>query len=385
MKIQCNRDALWHAFQTAASVAPSRSPKPILQNVKLDAIENRAVLLATDMEVGIRLEVTDVEVESPGSALLSVAQFLQILRESNEETLQIEADGNGVSVRGQRSRFKLPAANPAEFPSVSEFTEQRYHEISPSLLRTLIRRTTFATEAESGRYALGGVLLELEPDRVIAVATDGRRLATMQGPATSVNGHVTGDTMTIVPTRAMNLIDRAIADVDEDIKVASRGNDFVVSTTQVTLFSRLVEGRFPQWRDAIVERDDAVAIELTVGPLLAALRQAAVVTSQESRGIDFTFGNGQLVLQALTAEIGESRVEMPIPYDGKEIVLCLDHRFFADFLKVLDSERSFTMRIVDSDNAALCETDDAYRYVLMPLARDRKRKPQTAEAASAST
>ena len=98
------------------------------------------------------------------------------------------------------------------------------------------------------------------------------------------------------------------------------------------------------------------------------------MSSDESRGIDFTFGNGSLVLSGNTAEVGQSRVELPIPYDGDDIVLSLDHRFVADFLKVLGTDKKFKVNVSDSDSAALCTTEDGYSYVLMPLARDRAAK-----------
>ena len=89
MKIRCDREKLLTAFQTAAMVAPSRSPKPVLQNVKIIAAESSTVLMATDMEVGVRIDVEDVEVETPGSALLSVSEFSSILRESTDSNLSI--------------------------------------------------------------------------------------------------------------------------------------------------------------------------------------------------------------------------------------------------------------------------------------------------------
>ena len=105
--------------------------------------------------------------------------------------------------------------------------------------------------------------------------------------------------------------------------------------------------------------------------------------SADSRGIDFTFGNGSSgALCGLTADVGESRIEMPIPYEGSEIVLRMDHRYVSDFLKVLDAEKSFTLNIVDSDSAALCLTDDGYGYVVMPLARTA---PSTAVAETAGS
>src|SRR6185295_2916465 len=199
MKVTCNREKLLAAFQTAAAVAPARSTKPILQNVKLEVTENSAILLATDLEVGIRNSVPGLDVKVPGSAILPLGRFGSILRESSDETLSLEADGQATIVRGERSEFKLPAENPEEFPGVAAFTDQKYHETPARILRELIRRTIFATDNESSRYALGGVLLEFAADKIIGVGTDGRRLAKMEGPAHGVGGHQSGDASTIVP------------------------------------------------------------------------------------------------------------------------------------------------------------------------------------------
>jgi len=112
-------------------------------------------------------------------------------------------------------------------------------------------------------------------------------------------------------------------------------------------------------------------VETVVGPFFAAIRQAAVVTSNESSGVDFTFSPGQLVLTAQTAEKGESRVELPIAYDGEPLSITLNPRFFSDFLKVLDPEKTITLELKDAESAAVCTTDDGYEYLLMPLSRDR--------------
>ena len=151
MKIDCNREKLLAAFQTAATVAPSRSPKPILQNIKLTAYESLVILMATDTEVGIRLEVADVNVLSPGSVILPVSRFGPILRESTDKRLTIESDGSVIHVTGQRSKFNLPAENPDEFPEVTSFDEKKYHEVSARLVKELVRRTLFATDNESSR------------------------------------------------------------------------------------------------------------------------------------------------------------------------------------------------------------------------------------------
>ena len=371
MKFTCERDKILSAFQTAATVAPSRSPKPILRNVKLVVGEQATTILATDMEAAVRLEVEGIQVESPGTAVLPVAEFGSILRESTDVKLCVESDMQGTLVKGEHSEFKLPGENPDEYPEVVSFEDENYHELSARLAQELIRRTLFATDTESSRYALGGVLLEFEADKITAVGTDGRRLAKMEGPCQTVGTCEQDGSTTIVPAKSMQLIERALGSVDTDVRMAVHANDILVKSARATIYSRLVEGRFPKWRDVFPARREAVQIELAVGPLHSAVRQAAIVASEESRGIDFSFGDGTLVLSGTTAEVGQTRVELPIPYDGPTIALVLDHRYVSDFLRVLDPEKVITFEIENSESAAVLSTDDGYRYVIMPLARER--------------
>jgi DNA polymerase-3 subunit beta len=371
MKVTCERDKLLAAFQIAAAVVPARSPKPILQNVKFETAGDGAVLTATDLEVGVRVQVGGVTPEAPGTVLLNVTRFGSILRESGDATLKVESDGRGTVVRGERSEFRFPAENPDEFPAVADFTEKAYWELPARLLRELIRRTVFATDNESSRYALGGVLLEYAGNKLTAVGTDGRRLAVMEGPAQGVGGYKGSDGMTIVPTRAMNLIERSLSDGDAEVQVVARNNDLLVRTPRVVVYSRLVEGRFPKWRDVFPKRDNVQKIPLVVGPTYSAVRQAAIVTSEESRGVDLTFADGKVVLAGRAAESGQSRVELPIAYDGPSITIALDPKYLNEFFRVLDGEKNFTLELKDGDSAAICSTDDGYGYVIMPLARDR--------------
>ena len=374
MKISIQREAFLSVFQTAAMVAPARSPKTILQNVKIDANGDQVVLTATDMEVGVRLTLKDVEVTSPGSAVIPVARLGLILRESSDEVLHIAADANKILITGKQSRFELQGQNPDEFPDVVDFNESSYYEVAPGVLRELIKRTLFATDAESSRYALSGVLLEMDENSIVAVGTDGRRLAKMEGPL-KVEGKPENMASTIVPSRAMQLIERMLSSANDDtgIRLAARENDLLVSHPNGVFYTRLVEGRFPKWRDILPQREESKKIDIPVGPMFSALRQAAIVASDESRGVDFTFSDGSLVLTNTTAEVGQSRVELPVAYDGEdETTITLDHRYVADFLKVLQPDKTFTFDIKDGEQAAYCQTDDSYGYVIMPLSKDRR-------------
>lgn len=370
MKIRCPKEPLLAALQSAAAVVPSRSPKPILTNVKVEATRDEVVLSATDLEVGIRVAVEGVEVVAPGTVLLPTGRLMAIVRESAAGTqFEIHSDGTAAVVKAPRSEFRLPAEDPLEFPAAPTFPDGGFVELSTPLARELVRRTVFATDNESSRYALGGVLLEFTPPGVIAVGTDGRRLAKMQGPA-EARGAAGGDSTPIVPARAMQLIERCLGGADQPVQLAVRGSEILVRTAGTTISARLVDGRFPRWRDVFPDRPDAVRVQMVAGPLLAAVRQAAIVTSEQSKGVDFSFESGQLVLSGRSAESGESRVEMPIDYSGAAVRIKLDPRFMAEFLRVLDPATAVTIEITDAQSACVCSSDDGYGYVIMPLAAD---------------
>ncbi len=88
---------------------------------------------------------------------------------------------------------------------MSGFDEEAYFELPARAFRELVRRTVFATDTESTRYALGGVLLEVDGDTITAVATDGRRLACMKSEGKSVNGYQTVGATAIVPAKTLSL------------------------------------------------------------------------------------------------------------------------------------------------------------------------------------
>ncbi len=372
MKLVVNREEFQRLFQIAAIVAPQRSPKPILQNVKLEALGSDLVLTATDTEVGVRLSMPNVEIQQPGAVVIPVSRLSMIMRESSDETLTIEGDESRTRISGRNSRFELQGQNPVEFPEVSDISSGDCFEIKAGVLRELIRRTLFATDTESSRYALGGVLLETDQKVMVAVGTDGRRLAKMEGPVSVVGKPDQSGGATIVPARAMQLIERILPDDEALVQLVPRTNDLLVKVPNGLFTTRLVEGRFPKWRDVIPKRTESHKIELPVGPMYSALRQAAIVSSEESRGVDFVFQEGTLVLTNTTSEVGQSRIEMPIGYTGPEMAIMLDHRYMADFLKVLAPDQNFTMDVAGSDQAAYCTTPDHYGYVIMPLSRDRK-------------
>ena len=375
MKALCKRKELLAAFGMVSGVVPTRSPKPILQSVKLVADpELGTTLMATDLEVGIRHKVYGVTAYEPGSIILPTAKMQQILSStSSDAELDIETDGDQLIVRGRYANFRLPSEDPGLFPEVPEFNATSYHVVAAADLRKLIRRTMFATDVESTRYALGGVLIELTGDTITMVGTDGRRLAKMSAPAETENEAQNPAGSPVIPVKALKLIDRNLDDPELAVHIAIQSGSSVLIRTSdqgAVIYSRLVEGRFPKYQD-VFPADVEVKIPLDVALLRQAVEQASIVTSEESRGVDFQFHGDTLTLSSQAADVGSSKVTMPIVYEGKEVDITFDPRYLTDALKTIDDDEIITAELIDHKNAAVFKTEDRYSYVVMPLTRDR--------------
>lgn len=370
MQLTCQRASLTSAFQTVAGVVPSRTTKDILKNVKLVVSGGKVTLIGTDSEIGLRCDVPDVVAETSGEALLPTARVLAVLRELSDDVVKLEVTSDAIWIRCGYSEFRLSAEDPADFPPVATFGDEEYFAINAATLRRLIRRTIFATDTESTRYALGGIQIEFTPERVTLAATDSRRLAVVSGECKVVGSAPLPATPPVVPSKAMTLIERSLGEGEAEVQIAIHQNDIAVRSGGTTITSQLVQGRFPDWR-RVVPTTFSAKIDMVAAQFYGAIRQAMIVTSEESRGVDFIFTKGTLKLASQAADIGQSKVELPISYDGEEVKITFDPRYVADFLKSLDSGSPFRFQLISHEDPAVLTTDDDYTYVIMPLSRDR--------------
>ena len=370
MKIHFEPKEFSSKFKLAASVAAARDTKPILQNVKAKADKKLGVILqATDTELGIRIRV-DCDVTNNGEAILPTKRLTQILDLTREEKLTLESTDSNTVIGGENENYDLNTQSPDEFPDVEEFEETAYHEIPAKALKEMIRRTLFATDTDNVKYALGGVYFEMVDNNISVVATDGRRLAWQEGSGNCVNDHKVETS--ILPARTLQLLEKALSDhsidEDEDVKMAVSANRVLFQCKDFTLFSRLVEGRFPKWRSIIPKTEDETPVVLESGSLLPATLQAQIMTSDLDPGVNFTFEKGKLTLQGQGKEIGNSKVEIPISFDGPKKTLKIDPKFMTSFLRVLDADKVLSLYLpTDNDPFKVTVDDGGYVYVVMPM------------------
>jgi DNA polymerase-3 subunit beta len=139
MKIECQRDSLLAACQIVQGAVAARTTKPILANIKAVAHDDALTLMATDLDVGVRYELRGIKVSRAGAAILPVAKLVNILRESTDAEVKIDAGKDTTHLTIGRSKYDLPGGDPEEFPEFPAFEDKgEYHEITAGVLRTMI-------------------------------------------------------------------------------------------------------------------------------------------------------------------------------------------------------------------------------------------------------
>ena len=365
MRFTCDKDDLYKAVQSVLGVVASKGVHPVYESVQITADADALTLQATDLEIGMKVDLgpsDSLSIERRGTSVVPAQRLAAILRELPKGPVVIDWDAERREslIQAGSGRFKLQGPSPEDFPEIPDVGGAEEVSIPAGALRRMIKRTAFAAAKERMRYALNGLLLQVEGESIELVATDGRRLALDQGACTNPGG---AGLRAIVPTKGFQQLDKALGDPDETVWLAVGNNHFRGRTAGVTVVSRLVEGSFPSYRE-VVPATCSHQATIRRDALQSTLRRAALVTSRDAQCVKLAFADGQLTVSARSSE-GSAQEALPVAYGGDDEVLGFNPEFLLDALGVLEGEEvTFGWNGKASPGKV---TEESYTYVVMPV------------------
>lgn len=360
MKFRADKDVFSKAFSACAAAVNPRSPKEILLNVHIEVKNGVASLSATDTDTSIIVK-TEVQSVADGETLVPQDRMLAIMRETVADSVELETDGNSVRVASGSAAFSIQTANPDEFPRPTVIDSAKEVKVPVESLQRAIRQTAFATDVDSARYALGGVRIESDGQKIAMVGTDGRRLSVV------LFADASEEWACIVPVHAATIIQRA--KLDGDVGIVSDVNHFQMASYHYTIICRQIEGRYPSWRQVIpADYQQRSRAAIAADSLDRAIRQAAIVADKESRGIDFTFSEGKLSLSSRAESRGSAKIEASLEYSGAPMTTKLDHKFVSDFVRSVDQGELLSIYFAEPKDSVVFDDNKGGTYIVMPMA-----------------
>ena len=368
MKVICDREKLRDALAVVNNVIPTKSTKPVLENLCLVATDTALELLGTDLESSVRYRIDGVQVEEPGPAVVPARVTLDFVRDLSGETVTLSTHENKCVIQSGADTCDLVTIDPDEFPVISRFGSERSFSIQGGAFARQVNRVAFAAAREAGRYAMHGVLAELENGSLKLVATDGRRLALSTTPVEEPASTTPVGKPAIVPAKGMQLFCRVIGDPLEQVQMHFSENQFGLKTQNAEIFTRLIDGEFPRYA-AVIPRDNTHQIEADAALLARKLRLVANVTGTEARAVRLKFTPGELEFFGHSAGRGEAHARMDVDFKGTEAEIAFNPDYVLEGLKNCEdglvrlsfNERSSPGKFTLAEN---------YIYIVMPITID---------------
>jgi len=365
MKFTITRERLQEGLLAVANAVPSKTTLPVLANILVEAVDGGIRLSGTDLDIAVST-VVPAEVDAEGAVTLPARKLVEIVRELPSAAIRITAAGEQrVNLECGRSRFKLLGIPRDEFPSFPGVKFEGGWKVASGDLQKLIGHVAFAASTEESRPILNGVLWELRKEQMRMVATNGHRLARMD---VAVSGSTeSGDF--IVPPKALDQIRRLFGAADE-IEIARSENHLGFRCGRTYVYTRLIEGPYPNYEQVIPRDNDRVAV-IDKQALASTLRRVGVVASDQTHRVRLGFGAGNLKFTVSTPDLGEAHDEMAVSYDGEPLEIGFNANYLLEILKYIPTDEvRLTMKA--PERAATLEPagwDDpaSYLCLVMPL------------------
>ncbi len=365
MEIKINREELKKGLYWTQNVVERKTTKPILSNALLETSGEMLKISATDLEVGVTVEVP-AQVKAKGQVAVPAKSLYEIAKELNSEEVTIrQKENQWLEILGGASKFKVVGLPAQEFPSMPEYPKKKPMSVDSASLKHMIEKTLFAVSTDETKYNLNGVFLEALGDKKLRmVATDGHRLSMAERELAQPVSLAKG---VLLPRKGVLELQKLLQGEEGIVPLAIEGRNVMVQYGPVTLFIRLIEGDFPDYQQVLPKKNDRIIL-LSRERFVSALKRVSLLSQDHNRGVKMTFSSGHLELLCSNPELGEAREELECEYKGERMEVGFNYRYFLDVLGVLHDD---IVQLDLKDQVSPClirsKGDPGFLSLVMPM------------------
>ena len=372
MKVRIGRDELLTGLQRVQGVVEKRNTMPILSNILLEAKQEGAEIVATDLEIGMR-GLYKATVLKPGGVTVSARKLYEIIKELPAGDIELTAgDNNWTSIQAGKSQFKIVGLPSAEYPALPAIEREGLIPLSGSGLLELIRKTLFAAGDNDARYILNGLLVTLvvtdKKTSLRLVGTDGHRLAVAEQEVGKAGKGGPQEIKAIIPKKAAQEMRRLLEEGGEgEPLIGFTKNLMIFRKSGLLMTSRLMEGNYPNYQQ-VIPKDGGKKISVNRPELESALRRVSVLSKDKANAVKLSFSSGKLTLFSSNPDYGEATEELSATYEGEALNTGFNARYLLDVFSVMDGE-TISLQMETPLSPCLIQEPESpgFKCVVMPI------------------
>ena len=371
MKAVISKNELVSLIGKIQNIVANKPAIPILSNVLIEAKDDQIILYSTDLTTSMR-GYAEAKVIEEGAIALPAKRFFHLIKELTSPQIKISTTSNEVAeITSVSSNFKIKGMQKSEFPTLPDISKATQVPISSSTLKEMFTRTYFSAAREDSRYVLNGISMQVNKKMATFIGTDGKRLAKMQ---TNVDIDPSFQGSYILPLKAAEEMTKMLTDDEQIVNLSLMHDKVFLESANLTLITKLLSGQYPDVEKVIPE-STPISMSIHREELITLLRQISLFTSDSTSSVRFIFDQGQLQLTAMSSEIGEGNVTMPVDYSDERLEIAFNPFYFMDILRHSKDE-TITFSIQDAYNPGMITDSTSVIFVIMPMRLNELQTPQ---------
>jgi DNA polymerase III subunit beta len=373
MKFTCERSSLLKEISVAQEIISSKNVISILSNIYIEVEDNELIIKATDTKVNFETKVP-IEVIEKGSTTVYCEKFLGILNSIPDGELEFEQKGNNIIIKSstRKIKFQLRCIASEKYPEFPAFNKEIFFEMPVKELKDMIFQTIFAVSDDETRYFMNGVFFKKEGEKIIMVATDGRRLAYIEKNAPAQIDDFKG---IIIPPKMLNILIKRAGN-EGLLEISITDKIIFIQFGSYKLSSILIEGQFPNYTRVIPEKQEH-SFSLNRLETLEALKRVSLLVEQKSRRIYLILAPGVMTISSSKedqddeGDIGNANEEIPCKYDGEELSFAMNYRYIEEPLKAMECD-DISVHFTETIRAITIKPapESDFFHIVMPMQHD---------------
>jgi len=368
MKFSIIQNDLLKALQKVSGVVPTRSTTPILENILLELDNESLKITGTDLEISITTKVVPQKIDAPGAISLPARVITEMIRSLPDISIYFELDENKrIKITTDQGFYQIAGISKENYPEIPTISDKQIVEVKNSMLSRMLSKTIFAVSTEELRPALMGVFIQIMADEFRMVATDGHRLSKIIDKSFRYDDSAV---RIIVPPKAVQI---ALKNLDQEgstkLAIDDSGLGFIFDET--TLYTRLVEGEYPDY-ERVIPRDCDSNMTVDKNLLMASVKRVSLFSSALTHQIRFSLSPGKLIVCSEDVDIGgEAREEVNVEYTDEPMEIGYNAQYVMDILRHIDTDE-VTFQLKSPVRAAIItptsqQKEEAFLMLIMPI------------------
>jgi DNA polymerase-3 subunit beta len=367
MKFTCEKSVILKEIAIAQEIISSKNAISILSNIYLEAENDSLIIKATDSKINFETRVP-VTVLEEGGATVFGEKFLGILNSIPDGELEFDQSDSRIIIRPslKKMKFQLKSAALDKFPEFSAPGNTDFFELPIKDFKDMISQTVFAVSDDETRYFMNGVFFEKSEEKLVMVATDGRRLAYIER---EVGAGIKDFSGIIVPPKILTIITKRAGD-EGLVAISITDKTIFIKFGSYQLSSVLIEGQFPNYKRVIPE-NQLFSFFVDRLEMLDAFKRVSLLVEQKSRRVYLKISTGIISIYSEESDIGSAEEEIPCKYDGEEVSIALNYRYIEEPLKVMSGDELCVYFTEPGKVITLKPSPEKdYFHILMPMQLD---------------